>query len=318
MRPVRLLLMLLPLFAHAQSYPAKLVRLINPVAPGGNQDIVGRAYADQLQRALGQPFIMESRPGPSATIGTRLVKNAPPDGYTLLTISNTFVRTPTLMADAGYEPLKDFAPISLTADVPLVLVVTPSLPAKTVKELIALAKARPSEITSGSSGVGSTGHVAAEMFSKRTGIRLQHIQYKGAAPAVVDLVGGHVMLRFDQVGTSLPHVRAGKLRALAVTTRTRSAVMPETPTIEQAAGITDFHDSTFNGLLAPVGTPREIIEKLRAEVAKAAANPTMRSRLLEVGIETAASASIEEFAAMLRKQVEDFTLLVKQTGLNKG
>jgi tripartite-type tricarboxylate transporter receptor subunit TctC len=294
------------------------VRLINPVAPGGNQDIVGRAYADQLQRALGQPFIMESRPGPSATIGTRLVKNAPPDGYTLLTISNTFVRTPTLMADAGYEPLKDFAPISLTADVPLVLVVTPSLPAKTVKELIALAKARPSEITSGSSGVGSTGHVAAEMFSKRTGIRLQHIQYKGAAPAVVDLVGGHVMLRFDQVGTSLPHVRAGKLRALAVTTRTRSAVMPETPTIEQAAGITDFHDSTFNGLLAPLGTPREIIEKLRAEVAKAAANPTMRSRLLEVGIETAASASIEEFAAMLRKQVEDFTLLVKQTGLNKG
>ena len=318
MRPVRLLLMLLPLHAHAQSYPAKLVRLINPVAPGGNQDIVGRAYADQLQRALGQPFIMESRPGPSATIGTRLVKNAPPDGYTLLTISNTFVRTPTLMADAGYEPLKDFAPISLTADVPLVLVVTPSLPAKTVKELIALAKARPGEITSGSSGVGSTGHVAAEMFSKRTGIRLQHIQYRGAAPAVVDLVGGHVMLRFDQVGTSLPHVRAGKLRALAVTTRTRSAVMPETPTIEQAAGITDFHDSTFNGLLAPLGTPREIIEKLRAEVAKAAGNPSMRSRLLEVGIETAASASIEEFAAMLRKQVEDFTLLVKQTGLNKG
>ncbi len=317
MRPFRLLFtLLLPLYAHAQSYPAKLVRLINPVTPGGNQDIVGRAYADQLQRALGQPFIMESRPGPSATIGTRLVKNAPPDGYTLLTISNTFVRTPTLMADAGYDPLKDFTPISLTADVPLVLVVTPSLPVKTVKELIALAKARPGEITSGSSGVGSTGHVAAEMFSKRTGIRMQHIQYKGAAPAVVDLVGGHVMLRFDQVGTSLPHVRAGKLRALAVTTRTRSAVMPETPTIEQAAGLTDFHDSTFNGLLAPAGTPREIIEKLRAEVAKAAVNPTMRSRLLEVGIETASSASIEEFAAMLRRQVEDFTLLVKQTGLN--
>ena len=222
------------------------------------------------------------------------------------------------MADAGYDPIKDFAPISLTADVPLVLVVTPSLPAKTVKELVALAKARPGEITSGSSGVGSTGHVAAEMFSRRMGIRMQHIQYKGAAPAVVDLVGGHVMLRFDQVGTSLPHVRAGKLRALAVTTRARSAVMPEVPTVEQAAGISDFHDSTFNGLLAPAGTPRDIVEKLRAEVFKAASNATMKSRLLEIGIEVVASASIEEFAAMLRKQVEEFAVLVKQTGLNKG
>lgn len=301
--------------AWSQSYPTKLVRLINPVAPGGNQDIVGRAIADHLQRAFGQPVIVESRPGPSAVVGTRLVKSAAPDGYTLLTISNTFVRTPALMADAGYDPIKDFAAISQTCDVPLVLVVTPGLPVKTVKELIALAKQRPGEITSGSSGVGSTGHVAAEMFSQRTGIRLAHIQYKGAAPAVIDLVGGHVMLRFDQVGTSLPHIRAGKLRALAVTTRKRSAVLPEVPTIEEGAGLKDFHDSTFNGLMAPVGTPRDIIERLRAEVVKAVANTTQRNRLLEIGIELVASNSSEEFAAYLRKETEDFAALAKQINI---
>lgn len=299
----------------AQLYPSKLIRLINPVAPGGNQDIVGRAMADHLQRAFGQPVIVESRPGSSAVVGTRLVKSSPPDGYTLLTISNTFVRTPALMADAGYDPIKDFVAISQTCDVPLVLVVTPALPVKTVKELVALAKQRPGEITSASSGVGSTGHVAAEMFSARTGIRLAHIQYKGAAPAVVDLVGGHVMLRFDQVGTSLPHIRAGKLRALGVTTRTRSAVLPEVPTIEQAVGIKDFHDSTFNGLMAPQNTPREVIERVHAEVVKAVASATQRARLLDIGIELVASPSSEAFAAYLRKQVDEFAVLVKQTGM---
>lgn len=299
-------------YCQTVPYPTKLVRLINPVAPGGNQDIVARTIAEHLQRAFGQSVIVESRPGVSATVGTRFVKSSPPDGYTLLTISNTFVRTPALMADAGYDPLKDFAAVSQTCDTPQVLVVTPALPVKTVKELIALAKKRPGELTSASSGVGSTGHVVAEAFSLRAGIRLQHVQYKGAAPAVVDLVGGHVMLRFDQVGTSLPHIRSGKLRALGVTTRTRSVVLPEVPSIEEAAGLPGFHDSTFNGLMAPLNTPRDIIERVRAEVVKAAATPALRARLLEQGIELVASPSSEAFAEMLRKQVEEFTLLVKQ------
>ena len=297
----------------ASNYPVKVVRIVNPVAPGGNQDMIARVYAEHMTRVYGQPVVVESRPGASAIVGTRFVKSAAPDGYTLLAISNTFVRTPSLTTDAGYDPFSDFAPVSMTGDVPLVLVVNPALPVKTVQELIALAKRRPGEITSAASGVGSTGHVATEMFSRRAGIRMLHVQYKGAAPAVIDLVGGHVMLRFDQVSTSLPHVRAGKLRALGVTTRKRSPVLPEVPTIEES-GLAGFHDSTFNGLMAPADTPREIIERLRAEVVKAAAMPQYRTRFLDMGIELIGSASTTEFATFLRKQTEEFAVLAKQAG----
>jgi tripartite-type tricarboxylate transporter receptor subunit TctC len=297
-------------------YPAKVVRIVNPVAPGGNQDTVARAFAEQLSRAFGQQFIVESRPGASAIVGTRYAKAAAPDGYTLLAISNTFVRTPALVRDAGYDPVKDFAAISQTCDVPLVLVVTPSLPVKNVRELIALAKRRPGELTSASSGAGSTGHVAAEMFSRRAGIKLLHVQYKGAAPAVVDLVGGHVMLRFDQVTTSLAFIRSGKLRALAVTTSKRSPVLPDIPTLAEAA-LPGFHDSTFNGLMAPDGTPRAIVERLREEVAKAAAAKDLHDRFLSQGIELVGSASSDEFAAFLRKQTEEFAVLARQAGLTQ-
>ena len=297
-------------------YPAKLVRIVNPVAPGGNQETTARAIAEQLTRALGQQFIVESRPGSAAIIGTRYVKASAPDGYTLLAISNTFARVPALQADAGYDPLKDFAPISQTSDVPLVLVVNPALPVKNVKELIALAKKRPGEITAAASGVGSTGHVAAEMFSRRAGIRMLHVQYKGAAPAVVDLVGGHVMLRFDQVTTSIAHIHSGRLRALAVTTRKRTPVLPDVPTIDEA-GLPGFNDSTFNGLIAPAGTPRAVIERLRDGVAKAVAVPDLRARFAEMAIELVASPSPEEFAAFLKKQVEEFAVLAKQVGMKE-
>jgi len=301
-------------WSQGAPYPAKLVRIVNPVAPGGNQDIVARAYAEQLARGFAQPVVVESRPGSSAVVGTRFVKSAPPDGYTLLTVSNTFARVPALVADAGYDPLKDFAAISQTCDVPLVLVVNPALPVKTVQELIALARRRPGELTSAASGVGSTGHVATAMFSRQAGIRMLDVQYKGAAPAVVDLVGGHVMLRFDQVTTSLPFIRSGKLRALGVTTRTRSVVLPEVPTMQES-GLVGFHDSTFNGLVAPAGTPREVIERLRAEVAKAAVFPELRDRFSEQGIELISSKSAEEFAGFLRKQVNEFAILARQAKL---
>ncbi len=296
------------------TYPAKPVRLIVPVAPGGNQDVVARAVAEPLARAWGQQVLVESRPGVSATVGTRFVKAAPADGYVLLTISNTFVRTPAVMADAGYDPLRDFVPITMTADVPLVLVVNPALPVKNVQELIALAKRRPGEITSAASGVGSTGHVATEMFSRRAGIRMLHVQYKGAAPAVVDLLGGHVMLRFDQVTTSLAHIRSGRLRALAVTSRTRSGVLPDVPTMEEA-GVRPFHDTTFNGLVAAAGTPREIVERVHTEVVRAVAVPELRNRFGQQGIELVASKTPEEFGAFLRQQVEEFALLAKQAGI---
>jgi tripartite-type tricarboxylate transporter receptor subunit TctC len=303
-------------WSQTAPYPVKLVRIVNPVAPGGNQDIVARAFAEQMARGFGQQLIVESRPGSAAVVGTRYVKAAPPDGYTLLAISNTFARVPALVPDAGYDPLKDFAAISQTCDVPLVLVVNTALPVKTVRELIALAKRRPGELTSASSGVGSTGHVASEMFSRQAGIRLLHVQYKGAAPAVVDLVGGHVMLRFDQVTTSLSFIHSGKLRALGVTTRKRSAVLPDVPTIEEA-GLPGFNDSTFNGLVAPAGTPRQVIERLRDGVAKAAAVTELRTRFLEQGIELVASTSSEEFSAFLRKQVEEFATLARQVGMTE-
>jgi tripartite-type tricarboxylate transporter receptor subunit TctC len=296
------------------TYPSKPVRLVVPVAPGGNQDVVARAVAEPLARALGQQVLVESRPGVSATVGTRFVKAAPPDGYILLTISNTFVRTPAVMADAGYDPLKDFVPVTMTADVPLVLVVNPALPVKNVQELIALAKRRPGEITSAASGVGSTGHVATEAFSRRAGIRMLHVQYKGAAPAVVDLLGGHVMLRFDQVTTSLAHIRTGRLRALAVTSRTRSGVLPDVPTMEEA-GVRPFHDTTFNGLMAPAGTPREIVERVHAEVVRAVAAPELRNRFGQQGIEMVASKTPEGFGAFLRQQVEEFAVLAKEAGM---
>lgn len=301
-------------WGQSAPYPAKVIRLVNPVAPGGNQDIVARVYAEQLTRGLGQPVVVESRPGSSATVGTRFVKSAPPDGYTLLAISNTFTRVPAVMADPGYDPLKDFAAISQTSDVPLVLVVNPALPVKTVQELIALAKRKPGELTNATSGIGSTAHVAAAMFSRQAGIRMLDIQYKGSTPGIIDLVGGHVMLRFDQVVSSLPFIRTGKLRALGVTTRKRSPVLPDVPTIDEA-GLAGFNDSTFNGIIAPAGTPREVIERLRAEIAKAAAVTELRNRFVAQGIDLIASNSAEEFAGFLRKQVEEFAILARQAGI---
>jgi len=301
-------------WSQTAAYPNKVVRIVNPVAPGGNQETIARTVADQLTRTLGQPFVIESRPASSAIVGTRYVKGAPPDGYTLLAVSNTFVRVPALMAEPGYDPIKDFAAISVTGEVPLVLVINPALPVKTIREFIALAKQRPGELTSASSGIGSTGHVATEIFSRQAGVRMLNIQYKGAAPAVIDLVGGHVMLRFDQVTTSLPFIRAGKLRALGVSSNKRSPALPDVPTIAEA-GLPDFHDTTFNGLMAPAGTPREVIERLRDGVAKAAAVTEVHHRLLELGIELVSSNSADDFAAFLRKQVEEFAILARQTGM---
>jgi len=304
-----------PAWSQAPAYPVKLVRIVNPVAPGGNQDVIARAYAEQMTRTLGQQVIVESRVGSAAVVGTRYVKAAAPDGYTVLAISNTFARVPALVPDAGYDPLKDFAPISMTGDVPLVLVVNLALPVKTVKDLIALAKRRPGELTSASSGVGSTGHVAAEMFSRRAGIRMLHVQYKGAAPAVVDLLGGHVMLRFDQVTTSLVHIRDGKLRALGVSTRKRSPVLPDVPTIAEAA-LPGFEDSTFNGLMAPAGTPRPVIDRLHDAAVKTAGTAEMHKRFLDQGIELIASTTPEAFGAFLRDQVKSFATLAHETGMS--
>jgi len=302
------------IYAQSTNYPNKVVRIVNPVAAGGNQEMVARIYAEQFSKAFGQQFIVESRPGNSGIVGTRHVKNALADGYTLLAISNTFARTPVMVKDTGYDPIKDFNAISMTCDVPLVFVINPSLPAYNVKEFIKLAKQRPGEISSGSSGKGSTGHIAAELFAKQSGIRLLHIQYKGAAPAIIDLIGGHVMLRFDQISSSITHIKANKIRAIGVTSKKRSALIPNVPTIDES-GLPRFEDTTFNGLMAPIGTPKFIIEKLHNEITKTSAINDLRNKYIDIGIELISSHSPEEFSNFLKKHVEEFNKLANAIGI---
>jgi len=298
----------------AQAYPAKPVRIINPLAAGGNVDIVARGVAEQLSKSLGHQVLLENRPGASALVGTRYVKGQPADGYTFLAIANTFARVPAIINDAGYDPLKDFTGVSQTCDIPMVLVINPALPVKNVKEFIALAKKRPGELTYGSAGNGGTGHVAAEMFSEQAGIKLMHIPYKGNAPATTDLVGGQIMLMFDQVSTSVGYIKSGRLRGLAVTSKKRSPLFPEMPTIDEA-GVKGFEDSTFNGIVAPAGTPRDILEKMRGEVTKAVAVPALLDRFDKLGIPLVASASLDEYNAFLRKHVESFAKLAKSANI---
>lgn len=298
----------------AQAYPSKPVRIINPLAAGGNVDIVARGIAEQLTKSLGQQVLVENRPGASALIGTRYVKGQPADGYTMLAIANTFARVPAIISAPGYDPLKDFTGVSQTCDIPMVLVINPALPVKTVKEFIALAKRRPGELTYGTAGAGGTGHVAAEMFAQQAGIKMMHVPYKGNAPATTDLVGGQIMLMFDQVSTSAGYIKAGRLRGLAVTSKKRSPLFPEMPTVDEA-GVKGFEDTTFNGLVAPAGTPREILEKLRAEVVKAVAVPALRERFDRNGIPLVASNSLDEYNAFIRRHVEDFAKLAKTAGI---
>jgi tripartite-type tricarboxylate transporter receptor subunit TctC len=281
-----------------------------PLVPGGNQDIVARAVAEEISKGLGQQVVVENRPGQSAIIGTQHVKSAPPDGYTRLSVSVTFARVPGVVKAAGYDPRSDFTGVSLTCRIPQLLVVNPANPARTVQDLIAQAKAKPGELSYGSSGNGSTGHVATELFMRMTGVKLLHVTYKGNAQALVDVLGGQITMMFDQVSTSAGHVKAGKLRALGVTTLERSAVVPEVPTLHEQ-GLTGFEDVTWNGIVAPAGTPRAVLARLHAEIAKAVAQPEFRKRYLERGIELQASDSPQAFSAYIRSEADAFVKLVR-------
>ena len=295
-------------------YPAKPVRIIVPLAAGGNVDIVARSLAQQLTDSMGQQIIVENRPGASSLVGTQLVAKAAADGYTLLAVANTFAMVPAIIDKPGYDPLKDFSAITLTCLVPQVLVVNPALPVKTVKELIALAKARPGQLTFATSGAGGTGHMATELFNRQVGVKMLHVPYKGNAQAIVDVIGGQVMLMFDQVSTSEAYIKAGKLRPLAVSSLKRSPMFPNLPTIDEA-GAPGYEDITFNGLVAPVGTPRELLVRVRDEVAKAVRVPALHDRFIERGVELKASASPEEFAAYIKVEVDKKGKLARDAGI---
>jgi tripartite-type tricarboxylate transporter receptor subunit TctC len=304
--------------AHAQNpaaqYPTKPVRIIVPVAAGGTVDIVARTLGAKLGESLGHQVLVDNRPSASSLVGTQLVAKSPPDGYTLLAIANTFASAPGIVASAGYDPVKDFVGVSQTARIPMVLVVNPSLPVKSVKELIALAKSRPGQLAYATSGIGSTGHIAGELFSRQAGIKMLNVPYKGNAQSLVDLMGGQVMLMFDQISTSTPHIRAQKIRPLGVTTLTRAPTFPDIPTIDES-GIKGFEDVTFNGLMAPAGTPPAIVTRLHAEVVKAVKQPDVRKRFDDQGIELAASASADAFTAYIRSETVKYAKLAKEAGI---
>ncbi len=300
--------------AQTADYPARAIRVIVPLAAGGNLDIVARAVSEQISRSLGQTVLVENRPGASSLVGTQFVAKSAPDGYTLLAIANTFATVPLVVASPGYDPLRDFAGITLTCLVPQVLIANPALPARTLKELIALARSQPGRISYATSGNGSTGHMASELFSRQAGVRMLHVPYKGNSQALIDVIGGQVNLMFDQVSTSAPQIKAGKVRAFAVTSLARSPLLPEVPTADEA-GLPGFEDITFNGLMAPAGTPREILARVNRAVAEAVRAPDLHARFLERGIELVASGSPEAFGEYLRAEVEKKGRLAREAGI---
>jgi tripartite-type tricarboxylate transporter receptor subunit TctC len=303
--------------AHAQTagaYPVRPVRIVVPLAPGGNLDVIARAVAQQLGDYLGQQVLVENRPGSSSLVGTQLVAKSAADGYTLLAMANTFATVPLAVLNPGYDPLKDFAAISLTCLVPQVLVVNPSLPVRSVKALIALGKARPDALSYASSGAGGIGYFASTLFNSQAGVKMLHVPYKGNSQAIIDVIGGQVVMMFDQVSTSAPYINAGKLRGLGVSSLKRSPLLPEVPTVDES-GLPGYESITFNGLVAPAGTPRAIVGRLHEETGKVVRQPELRKRYLERGVELVSSVSPEAFAAYMKAEIDKTGRLAREAGI---
>ncbi len=300
--------------APAQNYPSKPIRLVVPYPPGGPLDIMARAIGQKLTEAWHQPVVVDNRAGAGGNIGADLVAKSPADGYTLLMGAvATHAINPTLYGKLTYDPVKDFTPVALVAQVPNILVVNPSVPAKSVKELIEFARARPGYLNFGSGSTGSTGHLAGELFKTMAGVQMVHIPYKGGAPAMADLLAGQVQLMFDNLANALPNVRAGRLRALAVTTLARSQAMPDLPTIAES-GLPGFDLTTWFGLMVPAGTPPEIVVRLNKEIVRALNAKDMRERLDKMGTEPPPNNTPEHFAAFIRTEAAKYAKVVKDSG----
>jgi tripartite-type tricarboxylate transporter receptor subunit TctC len=294
----------------AQVYPGKPIRLIVPFAAGGGNDNVARLVGKRLADSLGQPAVIDNRPGAGGVVGAELAAKSAPDGYTLfLGGVGSHAINPNLHAKLPYDPIKDFAPVSLLAQAPLVLVVHPSVPVHDVAEFIAYARAHPGRLNFASNGNGSSSQLAAVMFASMAGVDMVHVPYKGLAPALTDLLAGEVQLMFSSVVAILPHIKAGKLRAIAVTGAKRLASMPELPTIAES-GLPGYEASSWYGILAPAGTPRDIVVKLNAELAKALEQPEVRNSLLAEGAEPA-GGSPERFAAHIRAEMERLGKIIR-------
>ena len=297
----------------AQGYPTRPIRLVVSVQPGGNLDLVGRAVADKASEGLGQRMIVENRPGGNSTIGLASVARAAPDGYTLVMVAQSALVAPRMMKNPPYDPTRDLTGVSLIATLPQMLAVHPSLPVKSVKEFIALAKARPGELNAGTSGNGSGSHLALELFTRMAGVKIMRIPYNGDGPAIVDLLGGQVPVKFDNLSTSLQHVRGGKLRALGVTSPVRTPLLPEVPAIAET--VPGFQASIFNGMMAPAATPPEILTRVHAEIFKFVQSPEIRKRYAAQGTELQASASPAAFSAFIKTEYTRWVKVLDDAGI---
>ena len=297
--------------ACAQNYPTKPIRFYTPYPPGGTTDILARIFGAKMHEAWGQPVVVEAKPGAGGNIGADFVAKAPPDGYTILMgASGPLAINASLFSKLPYDPAKDFAPVVLSASVPLVLVTHPSLPVKNVREFIALIKARPGQFNYASAGPGSPQHLTAEMFKFMTKVEMAHIPYKGSGPAIVDLIGGQIPFAFESMIPVLPHVKGGKLRALAVTSAARSPVLPEISTVAES-GVPGFESIAWYGVVAPAGTPKEIIAKLNSEMVRIANLPDIKQRLIEMGSPPVAGTR-DQFGALIKSEIPKWAKVVKQ------
>lgn len=315
-RSVLLLCALMLSFGHAnvraQSYPTKVIRYIVPFPPGGGNDILAREISQHLAKNLGQQVVVDNRPGASAMIGTALAAKSPPDGYTLFMGSNSALTiNPSLFEKLPYDPVKDFAPITLLTSQPYVLLVNPAVPARNVTELIMLARSRPGQLNFGSAGTGVATHLAGEMLKSMAKIDIVHVPYKGAGPAIIDTIGGQVEMTFNNVISALPHIRSGKLRVLAVTSRRRSAVLPEVPTMaETGDDLAAYDASGWYGMLAPRRTPRPVIDKLNFEVARILSDPAVRKKLMSDGADVIGGTP-EDFSRAIQEGIEKWARVIK-------
>jgi tripartite-type tricarboxylate transporter receptor subunit TctC len=307
-------LSLAPLAAQAQAaYPSKPITIIVPFSAGGTTDILARVVGQFMSTDLGQPVVVDNRAGAGGNIGGQAAARATPDGYTIfMGTVGTHAINQALYKKMPFDPIKDFAPLSRVAMVPNLLVANPSQPYKNVKELIAYAKANPGKVNFGSSGAGSSIHLSGELFKQMAGVDMQHVPYRGSAPAVSDLLGGQISIMFDNMPSAIPHVKGGKLRPLAVTTAKRSPALPDVPTIAES-GVPGYEATSWFGLLAPAGTPAPVIAKLNASILKALANPEVKKKLAEQGAE-AAGEKPEQFAAFIVAETAKWGKVVKESG----
>jgi len=299
--------------AIAQNYPARPVKIIVPFAAGGPADVYARVLGEKLSRAMGQPFVIEDMPGGGSIVGTAAVQNSPPDGYTLLMMSNTHTVNESLIKKKPFELMRDFVPVAPVNYSDLVLVVHPSVPAKTLKEFIALAKAKPGELNYASSGPGTPYHMAGELFKAMAGVNIVHIPYKGSSGARTDILGGQVQMMFDAITTMAPNVEAGKVRALGTSGKARSSVLPNVPTISEA-GVPGYEATIWLGIMAPKGTPRAVVDRLNAEIRKAVNAPELKAEWEKQGA-VGMDMSPEDFDKYLRQDIEKWAGVIQKAGI---